>query len=117
VLFDEGALERNGTMKPPKSLNELKIPPTVLAIFVARIDRLPSDENELLQTPGPDRTGVRIEPVEPSDGLLTVLQSRLRVRIHPAPPTSPGLRGFSAQLAEIGRACGRRGRPWSPDQL
>jgi predicted ATPase len=51
VLFDEGALERNGTMKPTKSLNELKIPPTVLAIFVARIDRLPSDENELLQTP------------------------------------------------------------------
>ena len=50
VLFDEGALARNGTVKLTKSLNELKIPPTVQAILAARIDRLPSDQKTLLQT-------------------------------------------------------------------
>jgi class 3 adenylate cyclase/predicted ATPase len=50
VLLDEGALARNGTVKLTKSLNELKIPPTVQAILAARIDRLPPDEKELLQT-------------------------------------------------------------------
>jgi len=50
VLFDEGALVRNGTVRLMKSLNELKIPPTVQAILAARIDRLPPDEKDLLQT-------------------------------------------------------------------
>jgi len=50
VLLDEGALARNGTVRLTKSLNELKIPPTVQAILAARIDRLPPDEKELLQT-------------------------------------------------------------------
>ena len=50
VLFDERALVRNGTVKLTKSLNDLKIPPTVQAILAARIDRLPTDEKELLQT-------------------------------------------------------------------
>jgi predicted ATPase len=50
VLFDEGALARNGTVRLTKSLNELKIPPTVQAILAARIDRLPPDEKDLLQT-------------------------------------------------------------------
>src|SRR5208337_2276617 len=50
VLFDEGALVRNGTVKLTKSLNDLKIPPTVQAILAARVDRLPTDEKELLQT-------------------------------------------------------------------
>src|SRR6266851_4775616 len=36
VLFDEGALVRNGTVRLTKSLNELKIPPTVQAILAAR---------------------------------------------------------------------------------
>ena len=49
-LFDEGALARNGTVILTKSLNELKIPPTVQAILASRIDRLPPDEKELLQT-------------------------------------------------------------------
>jgi tetratricopeptide (TPR) repeat protein len=49
VLFDEGALARNGTVRLTKSLNELKIPPTVQAILTARIDRLPPDEKDLLQ--------------------------------------------------------------------
>ncbi len=50
VLFDEGALTRNGTVSLTKSLNELKIPPTVQAILAARLDRLPPDEKDLLQT-------------------------------------------------------------------
>ncbi len=50
VLFDDGALKRNGTVRLTKALNELKIPPTVQAILAARIDRLPPDHKELLQT-------------------------------------------------------------------
>ena len=50
ALFDEGALVRNGTVKLTKPLDELKIPPTVQAILASRIDRLPPDEKDLLQT-------------------------------------------------------------------
>jgi class 3 adenylate cyclase/tetratricopeptide (TPR) repeat protein/ribosomal protein L40E len=50
VLFDEGAIVRNGAVKIARSLNLLKIPPTVQAILAARIDRLPTDEKDLLQT-------------------------------------------------------------------
>jgi predicted ATPase len=50
VLLDEGALVREGAaVKLIKPLGELKIPPTVQAILAARIDRLPSDEKNLLQ--------------------------------------------------------------------
>ena len=51
MLFDEGALVRDGAaVRLAKPLDELKIPPTVQAILAARIDRLPPDEKELLQT-------------------------------------------------------------------
>ncbi len=50
VLLDEGALVRNGIVKLTKSLSQLKIPPTVQGILAARIDRLPADEKDLLQT-------------------------------------------------------------------
>jgi tetratricopeptide (TPR) repeat protein len=51
VLFDEGALVRDGSvLKLTKPLGDLKIPPTVQAILAARIDRLPQDEKDLLQT-------------------------------------------------------------------
>jgi predicted ATPase len=50
VLFDEGALMRDGSaIKLTRSLGDLKIPPTVQAILAARIDRLPQDEKDLLQ--------------------------------------------------------------------
>src|SRR5580704_14611811 len=49
-LLDDGALVGNGTIKLIKPLSELKIPPTVQAILAARIDRLPPDEKDLLQT-------------------------------------------------------------------
>jgi predicted ATPase/class 3 adenylate cyclase len=51
VLLDEGALKRDGAaVRLTKPLSELKIPPTVQAILAARIDRLPPDEKDLLQT-------------------------------------------------------------------
>ena len=51
VLFDEGALVRDGAaVKLTKPLNALKIPLTVQGILAARIDRLPADAKELLQT-------------------------------------------------------------------
>jgi class 3 adenylate cyclase/tetratricopeptide (TPR) repeat protein len=51
VLLDEGALVRDGAaVRITKSLNALKIPPTVQAILAARIDRLPPAEKDLLQT-------------------------------------------------------------------
>ena len=50
VLLDEGALVRNGTTRLTKPLSQLKIPPTVQAILAARIDRLPAEQKDLLQT-------------------------------------------------------------------
>ncbi len=51
VLFDEGALVRDGAaVRLTKPLGELKIPPTVQAILAARIDRLPTAEKNLLET-------------------------------------------------------------------
>jgi predicted ATPase len=49
VLFDEGALIRNGVVKVTRSLSQLRLPPTVQGILAARIDRLSPDQKELLQ--------------------------------------------------------------------
>jgi class 3 adenylate cyclase len=50
VLLDDGSLVRNGALKLTRPLSELKIPPTVQAILASRIDRLPSEAKDLLQT-------------------------------------------------------------------
>ncbi len=50
VLFDDGALVRNGAVKLTRAINQLKIPPSAQAILASRIDRLPPDEKDLLQT-------------------------------------------------------------------
>jgi class 3 adenylate cyclase len=51
VLLDEGALVREGSAtRLTRPIGELKIPPTVQGILAARIDRLPADEKDLLQT-------------------------------------------------------------------
>jgi class 3 adenylate cyclase/tetratricopeptide (TPR) repeat protein len=50
ALLDDGALVRNGTVRLARPLAELKIPHTVQAILASRIDRLPPDAKDLLQT-------------------------------------------------------------------
>jgi class 3 adenylate cyclase len=52
VLLDEGALVRDeaAALGLTKPLDALKIPPTVQGILAARMDRLPADAKELLQT-------------------------------------------------------------------
>jgi class 3 adenylate cyclase/tetratricopeptide (TPR) repeat protein len=50
ALFEEGVLVRNGAVELTKPLGQLKIPPTVQGILAARIDRLPPEAKELLQT-------------------------------------------------------------------
>jgi tetratricopeptide (TPR) repeat protein len=50
TLFEDSVLVRNGVTHLTKPLAELKIPPTVQGILAARIDRLPADAKELLQT-------------------------------------------------------------------
>ncbi len=49
-LFEEGALVRNGAVRLTKPLGALALPPTVQGMLAARIDRLPPDQKELLQT-------------------------------------------------------------------
>ena len=49
-LLEDGALVRNGGVKLSRPLASLRIPPTVQGILASRIDRLPADEKELLQT-------------------------------------------------------------------
>ena len=50
ALFEQGALARNGSIKLAKSLNTIQIPSTVQAVLASRIDRLPPDQKDLLQT-------------------------------------------------------------------
>ena len=49
-LFEDGALARNGEVKLAEPLDSLRIPPTVQGILASRIDLLPADEKDLLQT-------------------------------------------------------------------
>jgi len=50
ALFEDGVLQRNGAVKLARSMNAVKVPATVQAVLAARIDRLPPEEKELLQT-------------------------------------------------------------------
>jgi class 3 adenylate cyclase/tetratricopeptide (TPR) repeat protein len=49
-LFEQGALLRNGSIKLAKPLSTIQIPSTVQAVLASRIDRLPPEEKDLLQT-------------------------------------------------------------------
>src|ERR1700746_1358009 len=55
-LFEDGVLQRNGTVKLAKSMNAVKVPTTVQGVIAARVDRLAAagggEEKVLLQTPG-----------------------------------------------------------------
>ena len=50
MLLDEGTLVGNGSIKITKPVSEINIPSTVDAILASRIERLPLDEKEVLQT-------------------------------------------------------------------
>jgi predicted ATPase len=50
MLFQEGALERDGEARLVKPLGQIRIPPTVESILTARIDALAPALKELLQT-------------------------------------------------------------------
>src|SRR5437899_1675199 len=50
ALFEDGVLQRNGTVKLARSMNAVKVPATVQAVLASRIDRLSTKEKELLQT-------------------------------------------------------------------
>ncbi len=50
ALFEQGALVRNGAVKLAKSLSTIRIPATVQAVVASRIDRLPPEQKDLLQT-------------------------------------------------------------------
>src|SRR5216683_2948739 len=50
ALFEEGVLQRNGVVKLARSMNAVKVPATVQVVLASRIDRLPAEEKELLQT-------------------------------------------------------------------
>ncbi len=49
-LFEEGVLVRNGAVRLTQPLGALTLPPTVQGMLAARIDRLPPEQKELLQT-------------------------------------------------------------------
>jgi len=51
ALFDDGALVHEGSVvRLTRPLAEIKVPATVQGILTSRIDRLPADEKDLLQT-------------------------------------------------------------------
>jgi predicted ATPase len=50
ALFEEGVLQRTGTIKLAQPIALIKVPATVQAVLASRIDRLSAPEKELLQT-------------------------------------------------------------------
>ena len=50
ALFDEGTLIGNGMVKLARPLSQLRLPPTVQGMLAARIDRLATEQKDLLQT-------------------------------------------------------------------
>src|ERR1700746_2932360 len=50
ALLEDGVLQRNGAVKLARSMNAVKVPATVQAVLASRIDRLPAEQKELLQT-------------------------------------------------------------------
>jgi class 3 adenylate cyclase/tetratricopeptide (TPR) repeat protein len=50
ALIEEGALQRNGVLQLTRPLTQVRVPTTVQAVLTSRIDRLPTDEKDLLHT-------------------------------------------------------------------
>ncbi|MBV8361851.1 MAG: hypothetical protein JO189_28535, partial [Deltaproteobacteria bacterium] len=95
VLFDEGVVVRDGAaVKVARPLSQVHIPTTVQGVLTSRIDRLPSDEKQLLQTlavmgrefplPLIQRVAQAAEPA--LDDMLSHLQSADFINEEPAFP-------------------------------
>ena len=56
ALFEEGVLQRNGSVNLAKPIGAFKIPTSVQAVLTSRIDRLSGPEKELLQNACGDGT-------------------------------------------------------------
>ena len=50
AMIEDGSLQRNGSVKLIRPVEQLRLPPTVQGILAGRIDHLPPEEKELLQT-------------------------------------------------------------------
>jgi predicted ATPase len=50
ALFDQGILARNGAVKVMRPFSQAQLPVTVQGLLASRIDRLPAEQKELLQT-------------------------------------------------------------------
>ena len=50
ALFEDGVVQRNGTLRLVTPMSAIKVPATVQAVLASRIDRLSVAEKELLQT-------------------------------------------------------------------
>ena len=50
ALFEEGVLVRNGALKVVRPPSQVHVPASVQGVLTSRIDRLPAEEKELLQT-------------------------------------------------------------------
>jgi predicted ATPase len=93
ALLEDGSLQRNGVVKLVRPVDQLKLPPTVQDILSSRIDCLPPEAKDLLQTlagVGTEfpltlaREVVRLPP-EQVDRLLSGLQAGEFIYEQPAP--------------------------------
>lgn len=99
ALFEQGVLVRDAGVRLAKSLESVRIPPTLQLILASRIDRLAPEEKDLLQTLaviGREfsrslATRVASKPVEELDRLLAELR---RAEFIYEQPTSSDLRYF-----------------------
>jgi class 3 adenylate cyclase/tetratricopeptide (TPR) repeat protein len=93
-LLEDGVLVWNGAaVTLTKPLNALKIPPTVQGILAARIDRLPADAKELLQTLAVIGREFPISVIGHVGSTLTRASRRLRKRGAGAAPLAPFVAG------------------------
>jgi class 3 adenylate cyclase/tetratricopeptide (TPR) repeat protein len=95
VLFDEGVVVRDGaSLRIARQLSQVHIPTTVQGVLASRIDRLPSDEKQLLQTlavigrefPLPLIQRVAQSTEDALEGMLSSLQSADFINEEPAFP-------------------------------
>jgi hypothetical protein len=96
ALIEEGVLLRNGGVRITRPLSALKILTTAQAILAARIDRLPSEQKDLLETVAGIGKDFRLElvgkvvarPREELERTLAQLQLAEFIYEQPAAPTS-----------------------------